>query len=684
MIGAVDQLVAPQGYGVLQQETVYHVLRSVKRRDRMLAVSFFTKKAKLSKAAMAAGCYRLDFLRRESYEDGLLGKRLRPLAQNELVHLPPWNQKYHGLDFDSDPRFVEPIGDSEESLADKVDRRVVRLAPVVEQMADILAADSPEAVLNSIARTFGPPNTQNEPRYRLWAMLYMAFRGNRWSLLPAFHLGGEWDRYRPDAVYDKAGRNSRHGTHHGSRMDGETCSRMKEAFDRYARKGRFLTEVYEECMHRAFHCVIERNDCGRPIPRSKDGRPVPSYDQFRHHLYRLKGKQEVQRRLLGDQSHRLKNVAPEGSYSEGATDVFEVAYWDCAYTSEHPRGFTEDHELPKLPIVEIVDGAIGLITGIGATVGSESASTYNAALFCEAIPKSKFGEIIGYPIDDEEWPNQGRIQLEPIGDRGASRGKQVRTPLKRHRAAYAAVPSYTPQSNAPAESRHLRRRRTTGAPTYRKSHLNPVGLFRRAVQTAMARNRSSSALARATPEMIAAGVKTPLDAYKFMASRGRLTGIPITFDQAVRDFLPKVKFKVDAGHLVLHGVRYRSRQLLRNELWRLKARSWQGHDLTGYVLEIATRKAWVELGGHLVEVDAVIPIHGGSTVRLSLPELMEQEKQRKRLDGEVRHDRRLENIHAMNEYTEKTGERWHGGRTKRGSAKSTKAAAKDVAALKAH
>ena len=183
--------------------------------------------------------------------------------------------------------------------------------------------------------------------------------------------------------------------------------------------------------------------------------------------------------------------------------------------------------------------------------------------------------------------------------------------------------------------------------------------------------------------MIANGVKTPLDAYKFMASRGRLTGIPITFEQAVRDFLPKVKFKVDAGHLVLHGVRYRSRELLRNELWRLKARSWQGHDLAGYVLEIATSKAWVELGGHLVEVDAVIPIHGGSQVPLSLSELIEQEKKRKRLDGELRHDRRLENIHGMNEYMAKTGEPWHGGRTKLGRAKLTKGAAKEVAAVKA-
>jgi hypothetical protein len=683
----LQQIEAPDGYGPLKKGIRYHVLRCRTPQDRLILVSFFSLKPESAIESKSQPCYEIDFILREGYETGCATGRIRRIEKEEEIKwLPPWLEALIGINFDNDEDFTLPPRNKARkkdpiSHKDRVEQRVSYLARAEKRIDEILGSPSPEKVLNQIARTFTHPETQKESRYRLWFFVWVAFGGNKWALLPPYHLGGSWDRWLEGREFEKPGRESEHGAFHGYRIDPSVRKKIFDAFEKHAKEGRFRVEVYAESLKENFHCIYVRDEKGRQVPKSKTGEPFPTERQFWHHVTRRYGKDEIERRLLGGQKARLEKAVPQGSFSEAVADVREVIYWDAAYTHEHPRSYIKRLTLPRLPVVEAIDGASGCCLGLGMTLGAESAATYKAALFCMVIPASRFGKIIGMRLSDDDLPGSGSIPLDCSGDRGKATSKEVRIALIEFLAAIESAPTYTPQSDAPVEARHERHRKTLGAPSHRRSDLSPVESFRRVVRTAVFRNRSSSALGRATPATVAAGVKTPLDMYKHLESRGRVTGIPVPFDEAVRAFTEDVVFTVKDGFPTLHGLRYRSKALLNDSEWKARVRSLEGGKLQGHMLEISVKTGWLEFGGRLIEIDAVAEIHGAKEeLYLSLPELVEFGEEKARLEAELRHDRPHELVAAMNDFEDETGKKWNGGRTVAGRMKKTKAVKEEIKA----
>ena len=147
------------------------------------------------------------------------------------------------------------------------------------------------------------------------------------------------------------------------------------------------------------------------------GDNVPTYDQYRYQVHKYYGLATVQRTLYGEVKFRRRFAAHKGSFPEGVSSLYEATEADAYVCEDRPRGYIDGAVLQALYVARSVDTASGMRLGIGFSFGGESSESYNAMLFCAAIPKVKFCSLFDIEIDEHEWPSAG-LTPRYITDRG--------------------------------------------------------------------------------------------------------------------------------------------------------------------------------------------------------------------------------------------------------------------------
>jgi hypothetical protein len=666
-VNAGTQLTAPEGFGPLERGMIYCFLRSDPLRKRVALVHFSTRPKPHA---------TLVVLPRHSFEQALLEAVIVPCEKQ--ARLPPWLMAQEGLNFEvldlSRPKAVK-------TYHARVHERLQAIWPLVERADQLLTAEDPALEISRYARQCQPP--QHETRLRVWFLSYLCFGRNVWALLPTFHRIGQWDRKQRTAD-QKLGRPSLARGRRQGFNSADLADDICRSYLRYCQEGRYMTQIYVMAIRKAFGCDVKTCD-GRKIFVQPDGKPFPSYDQFRYRVIQRFGVRQVQQTLYGGARYRTRIAASLGSYTDSVSNLLEQVELDGYFVEEVPRGLLEGTHLPPLCVVRIRCVVSGMIVGIGFSFGSERRAAYRMALFSMVVPKVRYCSFLGITIRHDEWPSCG---LSPacVTDRGPGAEAALLQRLAEAIPVREIVPSYSGQSKATIESSNPRTMRAEGRPSYQVSFLNPIEMVRREIFRVLKDNHSMDANNRLTPEMVQAGVTPyPLSIWQYLDARARTNAQPLDFGDAVREFLTPIRLSARDDGLWFHGQRYDSAALRETGILSKVAVS-QTMQIHGYLLDLCVRQLWVEIEGRLIQVDAVLQIRDDDgQLYMSLPELEQIAEERRALQSELRLHRPAVAAEYAQRFEEETGCNWdsaqrRAGRPKRGTRAAVQEA-RDVAGM---
>lgn len=687
------QLVAPDGCDCMAKDRVYHFVRNDQKRVLLVDFGQVEYGDAETQTKPAKPMAKLHIMNAARFEGALVRGEVR--AVPDQIQLPPWLSGIQGKNIemidlrrmernlraqDPDSPDQEEDGEGEgakprvHSLVERVDRRELILQDALDHSVEILAAHDPCLELNRYARNAIPQ--QNETRFRLQFWVKLCFPRSRWALLCPFFRIGHWDRASKEHKERKFGRPAKRlGRLYGSAgSDPDFIKKIEDSYWRHQRAGRSLRAIYRDAVRKDFGCLSQ------PLPEGKgsyffhpQGDPFPTLNQFSYRCNHLIGKDQIRKNAWGDVRHRNKSAASKGHYSEALANLMERIGIDVVKNLAIPVGLDTSVELPPLNSAEMACLASGMIVGVGLGLGSEDNILYRNAMFCAAIEKSTFGRLIGMEISHDEWPCHG-LPTNYLSDRGPGAKTWGDRGSDSEPAIRGLAPSYTPQSNATAESVHAKQTRVDGPPTRLVSRLNPVEMTRQIVRRIICQNKTRDVSERMTPEMFAEGVEpTPIGVWNFLEKRGRTVAEPMAFDDAVRSFLEPVEFTMGDGCVKLHGTTYRSPELYE---W-LEQKSGV---LSGFAMELAVRYVWVDVGDRLIEVEAQLPLRDDEEqLYLTLTEIKQLEELRRAAKNDLGWSREATTVYYLNACEKDTGETWEGYRRKSGRAKPRSGAAKEGA-----
>lgn len=622
------QLYAPEGFDVLRKDVVYHLLRSDPTRQRVLLLEFRRKiikhriKVRIdakalpsctteppdSSSAIATGspdAFRpvLHYLSRHRFEEGLENGSIVPCESQE--ELPPW---FNGLSVNELRPYIQPRAGRKKSHTERIDQTLLRLWPLVQNLEKVLAAESPDVVINAHARTCRP--IQHETRFRTTFYAYVCFGFSRWALHYAVHRIGRWNRMGHER---KLGRPSRiHGVHHGyGTNDPEIIERILEGYRRFAGPGQHLNRIYRRTLTSVFGCVMQTAPSGRKSFIHPVGRPFPSLGQFAYRVAQAYPLEIRQTYKYGHARMRSRLTHSQGRFAESVGNLMERTEQDAYCCDQVAVGYLPGSHLPALWVVRIRCIASGMIVGIGFSVGSELASAYRMALFCAAIDKVIFASLFGIALNPDDWPSIG-ISPHVINDRGPGSTAQA-DPAD---AAFMpiikeAAPSYSGQSKASVETLHPKQVKQEGKPQYRETRLTIPQLAAQEILRAVAENHSVDVTDRLNNEALKDEVfPTPASLWNYLNRKGRNHAINTRLEEAVRSYLDPIELTVRDDAVYFKDARFDSEALKRSGALQ-KAHDLGRYKLQGYLMNACVRHLWVDLGTELVQVDAMLSIRDG-------------------------------------------------------------------------
>lgn len=649
-----SQLMTPEGWRTLRASETYHFLRN--RKGQILLLRFVGDQ----KCQPQANLIQLP---QSEFEEAIDGGHIVACAEQHA--LPPWLSKFEDVDL-SQIDTLRP--QAKKSHASRVEDRLLVLLPAIQQAEAILDAPHPDRLLNAIARSCQP--TQNETRYRLWFYTYLCFGRNSWALLPPFHRIGHHDRFaHPDS---KQGRpNKAFGKHYGFGCRLEVVEGCIHGWLKHSGLQRTLQEIYRRTMLSEFHCQTAKTSFGTVDFVQPDGKPFPTFWQFRYRVLQRFGLQTVQLTLYGRVRHRARLAAAQGAFSEAVANLMERIDADAYNSDELPKGFIEGSTLPALSVVVARDWLSGLKLGIGFSFGAERTSAYRAMLFCMAVPKDFYCSLFGIKIKKKDWPNEGVPGFLSI-DRGPGASKNLLADLISKMPIREIVPSWAAQSKAIVESSHPRAVRIEGAPLYRQSDLTPVQLAKQEIYRLLNYNRTADMSEHFQPMGDLALIPPdPISLWEYYDRRFRNDALPISIAEAVRAFLIPIELRITEKGVWLYEQCYLSDQFRETGLLdKLKRSSQATLTLPGYMLEMAVRNIWVEYEGRLFMLSAKLRLRDDEELLdLSHEELKQWHGARQVVRSAFGPHQQAATAETMHAFEADVGKPWGAGRLRRGTPK---------------
>lgn len=655
-----SRLIAPEGFLSLSKGVTYHFLNSNGNRNRVRLLMFSDDGKALST--------HLITLSRIEFEDALENGWV--LEDGPSDKFPPWLASIEGV---SVTHLEGRRKSVKESYDQKVNRRFMAIADLIARREEILADDNPDSLINAHAK--GQRPQQNAARVRLWFYTYITFGHNKWALLPPLHRIGGWNREDPSRVR-KLGRPSSKGKLHGYPADASMKEMILSGFLQFKSAHKTKNDIYNDIVIRKFGCVVVGDMVNKEYVHP-DGKPFPSFNQFKYWIEELISPKALKRALKGEHKARAISGA-EGSFAEKIINVNQSVEFDGYNISEKLTGLIEGSAVDSFCVVRAVCGLSGAVLGIGFSEGKENMDAYKMALFCMAVDKVKFGELFGAGINYGEWPSEG-LSGGIVFDRGPGAGYDGE-PSINWLKAFELTPVFSGQSKATVESSHPRDKKSLDQPTHFHSKFNFVEMSKREIYRAISDNHTSDAGRRMEEDMYLAGIKpTPFDIYNYWSCRGRDSSIGMQFDTAVKTFLKSCPANIRKDAVYFYGRKYRSQSLVATGIFDKVA--MKGIIETSvFVLTMCVRHIWIEVNGILYELDFVRTASTpAGTVDISLRDLQEIHQVRRNVAAALRDERPAAQQYFKDRFKRDTGEDWDSGDRKLGRPSKGGAAQRDAA-----
>lgn len=649
------QLHAPEGFETLEKGHVYHLLANDIEGGRVVLVEFVERPMRKSKTAkrpknrtpepLTIPC----FLRRESFERGLIESRICPVeTQREL---PPWLGELSSAQLIA---FNKERKTGIKKHEDRIKAKINHLSNALNHVGEIVASVDPFAAINRFARSCEP--SQNPTRFRTEFLTYLLFGRNRLALHYPIHKIGHWDRFEKTGQKFGAKSGVRGANHGFGSNDPEMIRKIDKGYRTFSGLGVHLADIYQKTATQIFGCkAVDNGFDGKKLVHPL-GRPFPTQEQFDYRINQLYSLEERQRTKYGEVRARHSHSAPRGSFTDHVALLLERVELDGYFIDEVPEGFLENSQLPKTSVVRIRDTASGLLAGIGFSVGGERASAYRMALFSMAIDKVKFCSLFGFPIKHKEWPSIG-LSPDAVTDRGPGITAGGRARSEDEQPVYAeGAPSYMGQSKAVIESSNPRSVNIEGPPSYVTTRMTIPQLAVREIVRTIKENSGRDISARLNNNAIIEGVPhTAIGLWNYLDERGRTCAIPTPFEDAVRNFLTRISVKATSRGVEFEGQPFDSPALRETGLHQ-KMVNKQILELDAYMLDVCVRHLWVEVGGELVQVDAQLAISDGENqLYVSVKELEEIHKLRNSGNRELLEHQVANIAHWHERFEEQTG-----------------------------
>ncbi len=651
------QIEAPEGWHQMVKGVTYYFLKSHAEARRVLLAYF--QIGEMHKDTKA----HLLVMPRKIFEDGIASEDILPL--DIQLRLPPW---LAGLE-DFDLTQIDSTRPKAAILhSERVEDRFLKISPTLRDLKIIFSAKYPEAELNHRASLCTP--RQHETRFRLWVLTYLCFGQDMWMLLGAFNNIGHYDRLvhkntkfgAPSLAYGKK---------HGNNMSIELIAMCVKYFIKHADLGKRFSRIYETIITEDFRCKTAVTKSGMRYYIHPEGKPFPSFWQFKYSVLNEIGIETVQIKLYGAVRHRAKVAASKGSFTEDISNLMENVDADGYYTKERPRGYVEGTSLPPLCCVTSRDLLSGKKLGIGFSFGNERSTAYRMMLFCMAVPKDYFCMLMGIPFVKGEWVNEG-IPAHFSVDRGPGGRKQLIKDLEKRFPIRDLAPSWMGQSKANIESSHPRDVKIDGQPTYLQSDLTPIELARREIMALISYNHTANMEDRFEPDRELALVPpTPISRWIHYDNLFRNDAMPISIPESVRTFLTPMEFDLRDDGIWLDQRKYGSDALDATGIRERIARSGElGAKINGYILDMCLRHIWVEVDRKLLLLDAKLRLRDDENNRdISFAELEQWNEARRNIGSAFREHQHAASSEFMSRFKEDTGKSWDSTKRRTGKPK---------------
>lgn len=604
MSGLGTQYIAPEGFELLEKDRVYHLLKN-DAGSSMVSMVWFSLRAESAACAGSkvrnpptrvepvANLLRID---RSDFEDGILGGKI--IVAPTQATLPFWLDGLTevNLEFSDDNR-----KSCKNTHRDRIDAKLAHIHPMVARYQEVLASDDPEALLNRQARACTP--VVNETRFRLWFFVYLAFGKNRFALHYPTQRIGRWPRLDHPSKTKRGRPNKSDGKFSGYNASADMVKKILKSYTRLRGLGITRTLIYRRAATREFGCRTRLGKRGFRVFYHPDGDPFPTKSMYWYYVEEAFGKDEVRRTRIGSVKERSKFAPYPGSFSSDVVNLMERVESDVYVMKEAPRGLLDGSVLKPLRVARIRDVRSGIITGVGFSIGSETADAYRMARFCQAIPKVKYCSLFGIAITADQWPSQG-TSASDVQDRGPgatpgafSQDPQFEPVIK------SLPPSWSGQSHAVIESSHPKSLRNDEAPSFIRSDKDVVLLVRQEIERVLVQNDTMDVGERIPDDLLELVDRpTPISLWSALDRLGRNDAVPISFDEAVRAFLSKVPATADRRGVSLHGRVFGSRALDASG-FRERMSGHQTLPVSVYVLDACVRHIWMEVHGRIVELE---------------------------------------------------------------------------------
>lgn len=651
-IGAI--VTAPQGCGSLAREQNYYFLGAGRGH---VALGWFDWSPEAGKQRPP----QAHFMRLEqtAFETAILEKSI--VVSKTSVSYPPWLNGLEGTNFEA---LEEGRNEPKRTYRESVNQRYSHIHGLVQRAEDVLFSDAPKTEIGKHARQCSP--RQNSTRLATWFLAYRVSGNDLWSLKSPSHRIGTWERESDPAKAKKLGRPARNFGEREGYAAKPMAEKIQDEYYRRAKLGVTMTKIYRASITDGWGCKITKDQRGLRRYYHPQGKPFPTYGQFRYWVFKKFSPHEVQQTLYGEARIRAKSRTSQGPFGENLANLLEATEIDAFRIKERPKCLLLDQVAPPLIVARAICATSGRRIGIGFSFGSETTEAYRSMLFTMVIPGSLLGSLFGLPITNEEWPGVG-LPPRLISDRGPGAIAAAIEGLERHFPVRELTPSYAGQSKAFVESSQPRNINLEGAPTYVVSELNVIEMMRREVLRAIAENDSSDVSSRLTLEMKARGVlPTPNTIWNFLDGLLRTSAMPLDVATAIRALLRPIEFSAQTDGLYYQGQCFDSPELRGTRLTERLSRG-RALNVRGYVFPMLLRRAWVEHQGKLL---SVVPRPPGRSVMGALDittyELTEIERKACANTAVLAEHRSATKAEAEERFRQATGKRWDSGTRRQG------------------
>lgn len=606
-----DVLQSEQSAQGLADSCDYYFLKSCAKSDRVFLVRFFVKFQSGAGQTETEVRSQLTWLKRELFEE--LRNRNVITKVCGKPDVPPWfKDENTGRYADADEVRRAYV----KSHVSRIDSRFLAIAEACRARDDVLASTDPIKALNRFANQHSP--VQNSVRFRCWFFSYWI-----WGRL-ALHYNlariGHWDRQaRAELKEDSA-----------SQVTPDRLAKIRESFQKCGGNKQKKRSVYSAAMTRHFGCAYRSSPDGTRELYHPKGEWFPTERIFLFHALKDTDPEDRRRERVG--RNRARSEAPsKGSYTEHVVNIGEYVLYDPQYKSARPISIVNKADL-ALTCGRLRDGASGARIGIGFDVGGETREQFCAALFCAAIGMKRFAALFGLAIPVDDLPMNG-IPLTVYVDRGPA--ATVLTMKDEERKGLPTVklaPSHSGQSKAVVESSHDRTTDDEDGPHHFVSGLSATDMMRQEILATVRFNETSDVTDRIPPDWVAELPRpTPAALFRKQAEVGRCDLRQYAFEEAVRNFLPKIQASATRDGITLHGRPYKSEDLRKAGFFQ-RIPDGQTVDVDVYHLRACIAHLWIDWKGTLFDLEMTLKVAAGKEViHMTLAELSQDHEERKRL-----------------------------------------------------